>query len=574
MTHSDFIRPASVRREFRASVAALAVVVGGSAVASSTVGSPTILDRYQRAEKFLPLSPASSVPNTAIRVRWSGRHTYWFLDEGTGGDKFIAVDVVTGRRGELPLEALSAAAGEQGFSKLEFTFDREARIDFDPDPTGTWRIRFSAGHYTCSGEPLKCASLQHPVTRADLVSENGVWRASMSADGLAVRNEATQADKTVPHPAPDVRWAVEPGSSTSGVSQTLRPMAPVALWSPDSRTLLSYTLDERAVREQHLVQNVPASGDETKVYSYKYPFACDAELAQIKLAFVDPQTARTTYAALPPLPIAFRSPISLSDIWWSPDSKRVYLLDYDRSVTHVALRSIDPTSGAVKTLVEESSEQVNELSETIGTRAPVDVLENSGEVLWLSQRDGWRHLYRYDRSGKLLNQVTRGEFVVRTIAHVDEKDGRVYFVAGGREKGRDPYYRHLYSVRLDGSELRLLTPEDADHDVAFSDDGAYFSDSYSRVDLPTVAVVRDRNGKKLAEVAHADVAILGVLNWRPAERFTVKARDGKTDLYGVLIYPTHFNPSRHYPLAHLIYPGPQINIVPKRFEDPFSFLGM
>ena len=185
-------------------------------------------------------------------------------------------------------------------------------------------------------------------------------------------------------------------------------------------------------------------------------------------------------------------------------------------------------------------------------------LPKSNEVLWFSERDNWGHLYLYDSTtGKLKNRITTGEGNVTQLLRVDEDTRTLYFLGVGLEKGRDPYFQHLYRIGMDGRNLDLLTPEDANHDVTLSPSGKYFVDSYSKPDAPPVAVTRDNTGKLVATLERADISKLLAAGWKPPVPFTVKARDGATDLYGLMYQPTHLDPNRKYPIINHIYPGPQ-----------------
>jgi dipeptidyl aminopeptidase/acylaminoacyl peptidase len=194
-------------------------------------------------------------------------------------------------------------------------------------------------------------------------------------------------------------------------------------------------------------------------------------------------------------------------------------------------------------------------------------LNGGREIVWSSERDGWNHFYLYDaETGALKNRITSGEWAVRAINAIDEKARVLYFSAGGREPGRDPYLRHLYKVGLDGTGLTLLTPEDADHNVTFSPDGAFFVDEYSRADVPTVSVLRRaQDGGVVKELERADVSRLQAIGWKAPEPFKAKAADGKTDLYGLIWRPTNFDPNRKYPVIENIYTGPHGAFVPKTF---------
>ena len=194
-------------------------------------------------------------------------------------------------------------------------------------------------------------------------------------------------------------------------------------------------------------------------------------------------------------------------------------------------------------------------------------INDGRERIWSSERDGWNHFFLYDtQTGAVKNQITKGDWVIRAIDYVDEKARVLYFSAGGRESGRDPYLRAVYKVNLDGSGLTLLTSENADHAVSFSPDGKYFVDAFSRVDLPTVSVVRSaQDGHIVMPLEKADVSKLTAMGWKFPEPFKAKAADGQTDLYGVIWRPTNFDPSKKYPVVENIYTGPQGAFVPKTF---------
>jgi dipeptidyl-peptidase-4 len=192
-------------------------------------------------------------------------------------------------------------------------------------------------------------------------------------------------------------------------------------------------------------------------------------------------------------------------------------------------------------------------------------LPESKEFVWFSERDNWGHLYLYDsETGKLKNQITKGEWNVTQLLRVDEKNRQLYFLGVGREKGRDPYFIHFYRVGFDGANLTLLTPEDGNHEVMLSESGKYFVDSYSQPDVPAVAVLRDDTGKLLTTLERADIEKLTAAGWKPPTSFNVKARDGVTDLYGLMFKPTNFDAAKKYPIVNHIYPGPQTGSVGSR----------
>ncbi|MEZ4586118.1 MAG: prolyl oligopeptidase family serine peptidase [Gemmatimonadales bacterium] len=186
-----------------------------------------------------------------------------------------------------------------------------------------------------------------------------------------------------------------------------------------------------------------------------------------------------------------------------------------------------------------------------------------------SERDNWVHLYLYDlATGQLKNRITTGDGNVNDVLLVDEKARTIYFTGNGREQGRDPYFSHLYRIGFDGKGLTLLTPEDAHHLVTLSADGRYFIDSYSKPDVPPVTVLRDRSGKLVMRLEQADVSRLLAGGWKPPTPIRMKARDGVTDIYGLMFTPSSLDSTRKYPIVDYIYPGPQSGSVGPRMFIP------
>jgi dipeptidyl-peptidase-4 len=243
-----------------------------------------------------------------------------------------------------------------------------------------------------------------------------------------------------------------------------------------------------------------------------------------------------------------------ADVQWTPDSARLVFVSTSRDHKDEKVKVADTSTGAVKEVMEEKSQTQYESGQG---RVNWRYLADTNELIWFSERDNWGHLYLYDfATGKLKHQITKGEWAVQQLVRVDEKNHQLYFVATGREKG-DPYFQHLYRINFDGSDLKSLTPEDANHETALSESGKYFSDTYSAADAPAVSVIRDTEGKVVSEVAKADISKLLATGWKAPERITVKARDGVTDLYGMLFKPTNLDPAKKYPIINHIYPGPQ-----------------
>jgi len=225
-------------------------------------------------------------------------------------------------------------------------------------------------------------------------------------------------------------------------------------------------------------------------------------------------------------------------------------------------------SGVVKPIINEESKTFIDYS---GKMFRQDI-EATGEIVWMSERDGWNHLYLIDgKTGTVKNPITRGEWVVRGVDRVDPEKRQVWFRAGGIHPEQDPYYIHYARVDFDGTGLTLLTKGDGTHSISYSPDGRFYLDSYSRVDMPPVTELRrTADGALVCEVERADWDALLQMGWQIPERFVAKGRDGKTDIYGVIFRPTTFDPQKKYPVIENIYAGPQGSFTPKAFRPFFG----
>lgn len=253
-------------------------------------------------------------------------------------------------------------------------------------------------------------------------------------------------------------------------------------------------------------------------------------------------------------------PISRVTMRWLADtSDKLYFTATDRDFRSIDVCVADTASGASKTIIEERSNVWLSFK-------PLRLIDNGRELVWWSERDGWGHYYLFDASGKLMNQVTSGEFVADQIVALDEKARTLYFTANGREHGEDPYYVHLYRSNLDGTGLQLLSPGNSSHAFSAPDSGKYFADTFSRVDTAPKSVVLDAQGAQLLELETTDVSQLMAAGFHYPEVFKVKADDGITDLYGVMYKPFDFDPAKKYPLIEFVYPGPQTESVTKTFS--------
>ncbi|MGH7134855.1 MAG: prolyl oligopeptidase family serine peptidase, partial [Pirellulales bacterium] len=254
-------------------------------------------------------------------------------------------------------------------------------------------------------------------------------------------------------------------------------------------------------------------------------------------------------------------PWSIDQLRWDGDARRFTFLYNQRGHQVLRVIAVDAESGSASAIIGESFPTFIDYSAKLFYR-PID---ETGEILWMSERDGWNHLYRYDPNIGL-NQITRGHWVVRRVEHVDVEQRQIWFTAGGVHPEQDPYYLHLCRIDFDGEGFTVLTQGDGTHEISFSPDRRYFLDRWSRVDQPPIVELRRaEDGGLVCEVERADAQSLFTAGWTVPERFSAPARDGETEIYGILIRPSNFDPAKKYPVVEQIYAGPHGAHVPKSF---------
>jgi dipeptidyl aminopeptidase/acylaminoacyl peptidase len=535
---------------------------------------------YARAEKFMASGVADLVLKASVRPAWLPDERFWYRNSlAEGASEFILVNPARGTRGPAFDHAAVAAALSQAtgkafeaarlpFNAFEFTAgDRAIRFRAD---SKTWEYDLKAK--TCReveggaapappGPPGLMGGRPGFGGAPESLSPDGRWAAFIRDDNLWVREVATKKETRL-----TTDGVEDFGYATDNAGWT-RSERPVLTWSPDSKKIATFQQDQRGVGEMYLV--------ETRVghpvlQAWKYPLPGDKVVTTIQRVVIHLDGPRVVRLKMPP--DEHRSTTTddikdrggtVADLQWSPDGSRLVFVSTSRDHRHETVREADPETGDVRTVLEES---VPTFFESGGNWR---FLAGTNELVWFSERDDWGHLYLYDMAtGALKNRITSGEGLVADIVRLDEKARVVYFVGLGREKGRDPYFRHLYKVGFDGRGLALLTPEDADHSVAFSPSGRFFVDSFSKPDVPPVAVLRNSAGKLLAKLEQADISPLLAAGWRPPLPFSAKGRDGETDVYGLLFRPTRLDPARKYPIVNSIYPGPQSGSVGSRSFSP------
>jgi dipeptidyl aminopeptidase/acylaminoacyl peptidase len=557
----------------RASAVALLMSLTGAGVAQQ--GRQLTNEDYARAERFMNYNVNPLVYHSVEHPAWLPDGRAWYRDRGPEGITIILVDPAKGTKGPAfdqakLARALNAAAEPEGRTRggmtveanklpiTEFTLSDNDHTVVLATGQRHWRCDLSGAGACKSTDPQQHAQNSGRTgargRAAFELSPDGTKAAFIRDWNLWVRDVATGKEtQLTTDGVKDYGYATDNAGWQSSD-------APVVLWSPDSKRIATFQQDQRKVGEMYLV---PVTNGHPKLKAWKYPLVGDENVTMIERVVINVDSPKVIRLKMPPDQhrstlcddVHCRGGGGWDDVQWSDDATKIAFASSSRDHKQVWLRVADAATGDVREVMNETTPK---FFESGNGKVNWKYLWDTNEVLWFSERDGWGQMYLFDgATGKLKNQITHGEGNVTQVLLINAATRTLYFLAVGKEQGRDPYFSHYYSIRFDGSDMKLLTPENADHNVTPSPDGKYFVDVASTPTEPQTAVVRDTNGKLVLEVAKQDITKLVAAGWVPPTAITVKARDGKTDLYGFLFKPTNFDASKKYPIVNNVYPGPQ-----------------
>ncbi len=538
-------------------VAAVAIL----AQACST-GMQITTDHYERAEALLAPNIRKLVYHLEVQPNWlEDGPAFWHVTQTREGKRFFLTNIDDASTQpafdhQAIANALSAETGED-VDEADLPFNR---IGFSNDKVVTFRFENIDWAFDTGNNRLTKREAEGTGRRLEGLSPDGRSRAFIRDHNLFVQDLETGEELQLSHDGhPDYSYANTYGwyDLMEGENGS-RPENFFVNWAPDSRKLLTYVTDISMAEKMYLLDFSIDSLFRPRLLSYYRGSPGDTTLVWNKPVVFDLDTGSKTFLEVDPIPHFMGVPFS-----WTEASDSLYALYPHRGFKQADVIKIDLATGRSHVLVSERSNTSVEYTNLIMRRI------GEGRLLFSSQASGWHHLYIYDwKSGDLINPVTSGDFVVKSVLHIDEEKGIIYFLAGGREPGRNPYYDHLYRVDLDGNNLSLLTPEDAHHQVSLSPCRRYFTNNYSRVDLPTVSLLRElESGETLFEISRADAGELLASGWTPPLPFTVKGRDGVTDIHGVIYQPENFNPRKKHPIIDYTYTGPHTSTTPKSFSN-------
>lgn len=475
--------------------------------------SPKMLtaEDYKRAEQMLGANTSKLVYRINVNPQWLPNGQFYYKVATPNGEEIVLVNTADGSRkvlssmGELPAGTASA-------------------------PVGRRRGGSNA-----------------------VISPDGKQAAYIKDWNLWVKDIATGNEKAL-----TTDGIKDFGYATDNAGWVHSDRA-ILIWSPDSKKIATFQQDDRMVKDMYLVKTKVGSPE---LQQWKYPMAGDSVVSKIFRVIIEVDAAKMIRLHMGA--DAHRSTLcddiscdgGFTDNIWSADSKQLAFVSTNRNHKMATLRVADAANGEVREVYNETVNTQYESGQ--GSAANWKFLPAQNAFIWYSEKDDWGHLYLHDlATGKLKNQITKGNYVVTQVLHVDEENGVIFFEAKGKEAGRNPYFAHVYSVKFDGSALTLLTPEDGNHQVSFSPDKKYFVDNYSQPSVAPVSVLRNTSGKLLATLEKADISKLEATGWKPPQQITVKSDNGQWDLYGILFVPTNMEAGRKYPIINYIYPGPQ-----------------
>ena len=516
------------------------------------------VEDYNRAYALREKYNAKHVLYAGVVPHWVDQTSaFWYVRQTEKGKEYVKVDAASKKRTALFDQQKMAAALTEKAGREINAYNlplQNCRLNISLD---TLRFQLDGKFWAYSiknnrlldegaipprGKERHWMEVDDEKEGRPVTSPDGKWTAFIKNDNVYVREVATGKEKQLS----------QDGTLSNYYSSYIQ-------WSPDSKSVVSCRIRPVEKRYVYYVESSPADQAQPKLHKQEYAKPGDELRFKVPCIF-EVESGRR----LIPSTELFSHQYELSGPMWNADSKAITFEYNERGHKVYRVLEMSAVDGSVRTLIEEKEEKYVNYP-----RIYRNYLSDGKRIIWSSERDNYNHLYLYDRAtGKPLNQITKGEWYVRGVQHVDEANEVIYFSANGMKKDEDPYLIHYYKINFDGSNLVELTPEEGMHQCWYSSDYKYLVDVYSKVDQAPIAVLRDaKNGKIRMQLDKADISALLANGWKAPEVFSAKGRDGKTDMWGVIYRPSNFDPSKKYPVIEYIYSGPGDQYVPKTFSS-------
>ena len=517
------------------------------------------VEDYKRAFSLGEKFSASKVYYSNVNPTWiEDTHNFWYVRHTPTGDEYVLVNA--DKKTKKPLfdqekfaKTVKDVTGKDlNPAKLNIRYMDVSKdlgtITFVLD-NHTWEYGIKKSTLKDLGQLPEREPQPHWMVVSDekdfppVPSPDGKYVAFIRNHNVAVRNVATG----------EVRELSLDGALGNYYSSYIQ-------WSPDSKYVL---VNKLRPAEKHYVYYVESSPkDQLQPKLHKQEYAKPGEELNFHLPCI---FNVETGAAVAAPEDQLKPQYEIHSLRWNKDSKAATFEFNERGHQHYRVLELNAETGAMRTVIEESSNTFVNYSRQFRHHTADD-----SEIIWMSERDNYNHLYLYDKAtGKVKNQITKGDWYVRSVLKVDDQARRIWFQASGVNKDEDPYFIRYYSINYDGSDMRDMTPSKGMHTAYLSHDNKYIIDVTSTVSDAPVAVLRNaETGELVMDLEKADISEIVANGWKAPEVFVAKGRDGKTDMWGIIIRPTNFDPSKKYPILEYIYSGPGDHYVPKSF---FSF---
>ena len=530
---------------------------------------------YRRAEQFISSNITKKYYRSWVNPQWvKDTSFFWYSINTKKGTEYIRCEVKNGNKKALFNQEKLATLLTKELNKevkpynlpitsLEMNKEGDTLIFKANKQWYKYLIADNSISKFDKTEIQKLSSVSPDKSKTVVVHNYNIWLKT-GMDSIQITTNGTQK----------YGYGVSPSwYSTKNIElENDHPLEMDINWSPDGKYIIAGKYDRRQALNLYLYKILPDVGHRAEVREYERPIAGDSIVPTVEYILIDVE--KGSYQQLD---IPAKATFLAYGFNWTKDGSKAYQASFARGYQSVEIFEVTTQSGKTRTVFTESAQTYVDPN-----ISDLRILDKQQQLLWLSERDGWQHIYRIDQaSGRVINQVTKGNYVVREIKYIDEKNQRIFFTAGGKENGIDLYYPLLYSVRFNGSGLKKLTAEKAHHTVFFDENGQYFVDNYSTVQEPNVAVLRrSKDGRIITKLETGDISEILAMGWQKPEPFKVKGRDGKTDIYGVLFKPANFDPNKKYPVIEGTYSGPQTIRAPKTFwrglsndDTPLAQLG-
>lgn len=515
---------------------------------------------YARSEQAMSYNTASLVDHASVRPNWLTGDRFWYRVLSATGSEFIMVDPTKGTRAaafdqQKLAASLSIATGQQYTEAqlpfVSYTYSADEKLINFTVNKKNWSYDVTSNNCTAAG----AAAEEKKSRRADVtsISPDGKRSVFIRDYNLWMKDLTTNTETQLTTDGiKDFGYATDNAGWRKSDN-------PIVVWSADSKKIATYQQDQRNVSDMYLVTT---NVGKPKLQSWKYPLPGDKEVTTIHRVIIELDNPKVIRLKIP---AGVRrgtlcddiscSGKDFSDVSWNTDGSQLAFVTTSRDHKEENFWIANATNGELREVFNETTATQFESGQG---NVNWQYLSATNEIIWFSERDNWGHLYLYDAiTGKLKNQITKGDWAITRVLKVDEQKRVIYFLANGKEAGRNPYFNHLYKVSFDGKALSLLTPEDGNHQITLSPSGNYFIDSYSKQDIPPVIVLRNNAGKLITNLEKADISRLTAIGWKAPTPIVVKARDGVIDLYGLMFTPYNLDPTKKYPIINYIYPGPQ-----------------